>query len=123
MRKSYEYQKQIAKLQQQIAQLQQIKPEPKPKKPKPTIRIPEMVWIPAGEFKMGDIQGGGYSTEKPVHTVSVDSFYMGKYEVTVGEFRDFIKDTGYKTDADKKGSCYSYKNGWKSVKGANFDRA
>ena len=34
---------------------------------------PEMVWIAAGSFRMGDIQGGGHDDEKPVHQVSVGS--------------------------------------------------
>ncbi|HEC85540.1 MAG: hypothetical protein DRR08_26515 [Candidatus Parabeggiatoa sp. nov. 2] len=67
---------------------------------------PEMVWIPAGRFRMGDIQGGGYRNEKPVHWVSVDKFAMGRYEVTVAEFRRFVNATGYRTDAEKEGSCW-----------------
>ena len=42
----------------------------------------EMVQIPGGSFEMGDVKGEGYSYEKPVHTVTLSSFYMGKYEVT-----------------------------------------
>jgi formylglycine-generating enzyme required for sulfatase activity len=68
---------------------------------------PEMVWIPAGSFRMGNIQGGGDSDEQPVHRVSVGRFAMGRYEVTVGEFRRFVKATGYKTDAEKGGSCWT----------------
>ena len=41
-----------------------------------------MAKIPAGEFSMGDIQGGGASDEKPVHRVSVDAFWLSKSEVT-----------------------------------------
>jgi formylglycine-generating enzyme required for sulfatase activity len=51
---------------------------------------PEMIWIPAGSFKMGDIQGGGDDDEKPVHEVSVGKFAMGKYEVTNAEFVKFL---------------------------------
>ncbi|MCK5523925.1 MAG: formylglycine-generating enzyme family protein [Thiomargarita sp.] len=68
----------------------------------------EMVRIPAGRFQMGDIQGGGASDEKPVHQVSVSEFAMGKYEVTVGEFRRFVNATGYKTEAEKGDGCYVY---------------
>ncbi len=66
---------------------------------------PEMVWIPAGTFRMGDLQGGGGSDEQPVHSVSVARFAMGRYEVTVGEFRRFVNATGYQTEAEKEGSC------------------
>jgi formylglycine-generating enzyme required for sulfatase activity len=82
---------------------------------------PEMVWIQAGRFRMGTIQGYGFDNEQPVHWVSVDKFAMGRYEVTVGEFRRFVKASGYKTDAEKKGGCKSnYAKGWEWVKGANW---
>ncbi|TGO02117.1 hypothetical protein PN36_30200 [Candidatus Thiomargarita nelsonii] len=82
---------------------------------------PKMVWIPAGSFRMGDIQGGGYGDEQPVHEVSVGRFAMGQYEVTVSEFKRFVKATGYKTDAEKKGSCWTWDdNNWGQVKGANW---
>lgn len=31
---------------------------------------------------MGDVAGGGCSDQKPVHSVSLSSFILGKYEVT-----------------------------------------
>jgi len=40
----------------------------------------EMVWIPGGSFEMGS--NSDYDYEKPVHTVTLSGFYMGKYEVT-----------------------------------------
>ncbi|HDN25770.1 MAG TPA: hypothetical protein ENG03_01475 [Thioploca sp.] len=67
---------------------------------------PEMVWLPAGRFQMGDIQGGGDDDEQPVHWVPIERFAMGRYEVTVGEFRQFVAATGYKTVAEKKGNCW-----------------
>jgi len=57
---------------------------------------PEMVWIPAGSFRMGDIQGGGDDDEKPVHRVSVSRFAIGKYEVTFAEYDKFAQATGRK---------------------------
>jgi len=57
---------------------------------------PEMVWIPAGTFRMGDIQGGGFDNEKPVHRVSVSRFAIGKYEVTFAEYDKFAQATGRK---------------------------
>jgi formylglycine-generating enzyme required for sulfatase activity len=82
---------------------------------------PKMVRIPAGSFRMGDIQGGGDSDEKPVHRVSVGEFAMGMYEVTVGEFRKFVNSSGYQTDAEKEGSCWTYvgsssdKKNWRNL--------
>ena len=42
--------------------------------------------IPAGSFRMGDIQGGGYSDEKPVHRVRIKAFLLGKTEVTFAQW-------------------------------------
>jgi formylglycine-generating enzyme required for sulfatase activity len=43
-----------------------------------------MVLVQGGSFKMGSNQGG--SDEMPVHTVFLDDFYIGKYEVTQAEW-------------------------------------
>jgi formylglycine-generating enzyme required for sulfatase activity len=55
---------------------------------------PEMVLIPAGSFRMGDIQGGGGSDEQPVHTVYVNQFAIGKFEVTFAEYDKFAEADG-----------------------------
>ena len=56
----------------------------------PTIQdcsqCPQMVYISAGSFRMGDIQGGGDSDEKPVHRVSVKAFLMSATEVTFAQW-------------------------------------
>jgi formylglycine-generating enzyme required for sulfatase activity len=64
---------------------------------------PEMVVIPAGKFRMGDIQGGGGSDEQPVHDVSVKRFAMGRYEVTFAEYDKFAEATARTKPSD---------NGW-----------
>lgn len=43
---------------------------------------PEMVVIPAGSFDMG----GSAASEQPVHRVTLQSFAMGKFEVTQGQW-------------------------------------
>jgi len=50
----------------------------------------DMAYIPGGTFEMGDNFNEGNSDELPVHTVTVDSFYMGKYEVTNGQYCDYL---------------------------------
>ncbi len=50
----------------------------------------EFVWVQGGCFQMGDTFGGGDSDEKPVHEVCVDGFWMGKYEVTQGEWEKIM---------------------------------
>jgi formylglycine-generating enzyme required for sulfatase activity len=51
-----------------------------------------MVLIPAGPFLMGSYDCG--EDAKPVRTVTLDSFYIDKYEVTVGQYRRFCQATG-----------------------------
>jgi len=52
----------------------------------------DFVLIPAGEFMMGDESGD--TNAKPVHKVKITKpFYLGKYEVTVGQFRQFADET------------------------------
>ena len=55
--------------------------------------LTEMVLIPAGEFQMGS--NDGENSEKPVHTVYLDAFYIDKYEVTNAQYRLFVQDTNY----------------------------
>jgi formylglycine-generating enzyme required for sulfatase activity len=101
----------------------------------------EFVRIPDGCFQMGqseaekeqliaergkDTYEKYYNDELPRHEVCVDAFYMGKYEVTVGQWRKFIRDSNYKTDAEKdtggvKG-CYAYKDGkWDWREGRDWE--
>jgi len=51
-----------------------------------------MVVVPSGSFLMGDIAGGGSSRERPV-TIP-EAIAVGRYEVTVGQFREFVDETG-----------------------------
>ena len=54
----------------------------------------KMVLIPAGSFGMGTNDGS--DNEKPVHTVCVNAFYMDEYEVTNGQYRQFVRATGHR---------------------------
>jgi formylglycine-generating enzyme required for sulfatase activity len=44
-------------------------------------------YIPAGSFAMGDSFNEGYPPERPVHSVYVSGFYMGRTEVTYGQWQ------------------------------------
>ncbi len=60
----------------------------------------QLVTIGPGTFTMGSDSGDG--DERPVHKVTIDySFDIGKTEITVGQFRAFVKDTAYKTGAER----------------------
>ncbi len=50
----------------------------------------EFVFVKGGCFRMGDIDGTGRDNERPVHEVCVDDFYMGKYEVTQGQWMSIM---------------------------------
>ncbi|MFN8348808.1 MAG: SUMF1/EgtB/PvdO family nonheme iron enzyme [Spirosomataceae bacterium] len=85
------------------------KDNPVPEKPivVPPTRVdlpvgPEMVYVRGGSFDMGSTEGE--ADEKPVHTVTVSSFSMAKYETTVAEFAEFVAETNYRTDAEKEGN-------------------
>jgi len=48
----------------------------------------QWVFIPSGEFLMGDHHDG--MTDAPVHAVYVDSFYMSRYEETNQQYCDYL---------------------------------
>ena len=57
----------------------------------------EMVLIPAGDFQMGSGAGTTYNSRTtPAHTVYVDAFYIDKYEVTIGQYNEFVRATGHR---------------------------
>lgn len=66
---------------------------------------PIMVKIPAGSFAMGDISE---KDSQPIHNVNISTFSLGKYEVTVKEFRQFVEATGYEMPSQ----CIHQLNGW-----------
>ncbi|MEQ9109559.1 MAG: formylglycine-generating enzyme family protein [Rhodospirillaceae bacterium] len=57
---------------------------------------PEMVVVPAGQFIMGtaDSEPGRLSNEGPQREVTISrAFAVSKYEITVGQYRQFSEDT------------------------------
>ena len=81
----------------------------------------KLTLIPSGEFMMGSRESAEATAaffkknygmdwlsadllkdEHPQHRVRITRpFYLGTYHVTRGQFRQFVKDSGYKTDAEK----------------------
>jgi formylglycine-generating enzyme len=57
-----------------------------------------MLYVPGGTFRMGSDRH--YPEEAPVHSVTVDGFWMDRTPVTNRQFRKFINATGYVTLAE-----------------------
>ena len=53
-----------------------------------------MVLIRAGKFRMGSDKLIG-NPSKPIHSVDLDAFWIDTHEVTVGEYKQFLKESGY----------------------------
>jgi formylglycine-generating enzyme required for sulfatase activity len=63
---------------------------------------PEMIVIPSGKFRMGDIQGKGLKDEQPVHEVHIRRpFAVSQYEITFDQYAEFAKATGRQLPDDE----------------------
>ncbi len=49
-----------------------------------------MALIPGGSYQMGRHVGTGHARELPVHSVTLDDFYMDVYEITNREYADYL---------------------------------
>src|SRR5206468_6285016 len=61
--------------------------------------VKDMVAVPGGTFLMGSEEF--YEEELPVREVTVAPFWIDEHQVTVAEFRRFVKATGYVTVAEQ----------------------
>lgn len=96
-------------------------PEQTKKKPediRPAKQYENMVYIPGGTFEMGS--NNGSADEKPLHSVTLDGFYMDIYETTVADFKKFVDATGYKTDVENRGFTWLSGKKRKKVKGVSW---
>jgi formylglycine-generating enzyme required for sulfatase activity len=86
----------------------------------------KMVRIPKGKFLMGSTSReredvlalvkkkempDWLKVEGPQHEVEVSEFFLGAHEVTVGQFRAFVKGSGYRTEAEKGDGAYRWTGG------------
>jgi len=70
-------------------------------------------YIRGGVFTMGSPadEVDHQPDEGPPHQVRLSDFYMGKYEVTVGEFRKYIEESGELTEAEKAKEATTWRHG------------
>jgi formylglycine-generating enzyme required for sulfatase activity len=66
--------------------------KPTPAKTSKFLDLPfaEMAYVEGGTFQMGTPQDAGYHYGTPIATVTVSSFYMGKYEVTQRQWEEIM---------------------------------
>lgn len=71
----------------------------------------DMVFIPAGSFLMGNNGSEPYSfsNEWPQHSVYLSGYWIGKYEVTRGDYRAFMNAGGYSNSAYWSSAGWSWR--------------
>ena len=81
---------------------------------------PEMVVVPAGAFALGSpgSEADRAENEGPQHRVTIGKWFaLGKFELTVDQFADFVKATGYDTGS----VCDVWLNGtWEERQGYSW---
>jgi len=63
---------------------------------------PEMMYLPPMTFRMGDLSGAGQRNEKPVRTVHLDGYAIGRYEVTNAQYVAFLNAVQPSDNARKR---------------------
>jgi formylglycine-generating enzyme required for sulfatase activity len=83
----------------------------------------ELVRVLAGRFEMGSPPSErDRLPDEVLHSVEITrDFYLGKTEVTRGQFRAFVNDTGYKTEAETDGRWgWGYNESTGKVEGRKY---
>lgn len=62
---------------------------------------PDMVLIQGGTFEMGDVEGKGAISEKPVHKVALSDYYLARTAVTFEEYDLYCEAMGVKKPDDR----------------------
>ena len=86
-------------------------------------RDAKLIVIPAGIVQIGN--NDGPPSERPAFPYTSHAFLMDRTPVTVAEFATFVRDTGYKTDAERYGSAGvldETQGAWVAEVGANWRR-
>ena len=75
-----------------------------------TADVSGMALLNGGEFLMGTDDADGFAAdgEGPVRPVRLKPFYIDVYAVTNAQFEAFVRDTGYKTEAERFGWSFVF---------------
>lgn len=83
----------------------------------------ELMPIAAGSFMMGSPSGeSGRDSDETPHRVTISrAYWLGATEVTVGQWRSFVNETGYRTEAETGDGMYVYEGGsWSKKAGTSW---
>jgi len=86
----------------------------------------ELVSIKPGTFTMGGKEApviAWQMDERPEHQVTITKgYWLAKYEVTRGQFAAFVKETGFKTEAERDGKAWgrSATGLWQEIAGNSW---
>ena len=81
-----------------------------------------MVFVKGGRYNFGN--DNGLEREKPEREVVIQSFLIDKNLITVEDFRKFVNESNYTTEAEKFGNAIVYDDSidiWHLVEGANWE--
>ncbi|MEM8946775.1 MAG: formylglycine-generating enzyme family protein [Planctomycetota bacterium] len=88
-----------------------------------------MIRLPGGVFLMGTPLSSddslGQRDSQPLHQVRLDPFWLDARSVTNHQFETFVQQTGYETEAERRGSSLIFDRklkSWREVVGVNWRR-
>jgi formylglycine-generating enzyme required for sulfatase activity len=79
----------------------------------------DLVSVPGGQFNRGDASGD--EDERPVRAITLSPYLIGRYEVTVGQFKTFLKETGFRPQSSKSIDFYGVSDTYPAFGIAWFD--
>ncbi len=101
-------------------------PAVEPPVPIPLKSVDGMVLLPSGTFLMGRPKGSDDDSDfdaRPLHRVRLPAFWIDATPVTNQQFKQFVEQTGYETEAQRRGSSLIFDRKlaeWREVVGVNW---
>jgi formylglycine-generating enzyme len=77
----------------------------------------ELVTIPAGTAKLGDLEGDDNEVSR---SIQIPTYRLMRREVTNRQFERFLDASGYRTIVEKTGEGYVWGTRWDSIEGADW---